>query len=149
MLGRKKNDLKKGEKIKTAIFGQDLRVELKKYPLSKAGNKINIIDSGEGYFMPKIGPTHFLDWPTKKRFLVAGKRRYERIYFSLKLAEECVNFGVDPAIIYGPDVEQKKLANLNFLAQKVGRDSSPSTPWYMWAILIFSLLTFLLMLAKG
>jgi hypothetical protein len=142
-------DRKKGEKIKTAIFGQDLRVELKKYPLSKAGNKIDIVDKGEGYFMPKIGPTHFLDWPKKKRFLVAGKRQYERIYFSLKMAKECVNFGVDPSIIYGPDVEQLKQANLNFLAQRVGRDAERGTPWYIWAILIFSLLSFLLMLAKA
>jgi hypothetical protein len=144
MLGRNKE-----EKVKVAVFGQDLRVELKKYPLSEAGNKINIVGSGAGYFMPKIGPTHFLDWPKNKRFLIVGKRRYERIFFSLKKAEMCVDFGVDPATIYGPDVEQKKLANLNFLAQRVGRDSNPATPWYMWAILIFSLLTFILMLAKG
>ena len=133
-------------KVKTAIFGKDLRVELKNYELSKSGNKINIVSGGEGYFMPEIGPTNFLDWPSYKRYLLFGPRTYKRIFFSLNKAKKCVDFGTDNGVIYGPDQEQLKKSNLNLLATKIGKDANEGTPWYMWAILAFSFLSFLLLL---
>jgi hypothetical protein len=135
------------EKVKTAIFGKDLRVELKDYPLSKSGNKIDIVDSGEGYFMPEIGPTNFLDWPSFKRYLFFGPRTYKRIFFALKKASRCVDFGKDESIVYGPDQEQLKKSNLNLLVTKVGKDVNQGTPWYIWIILIFSMLSFFLLLS--
>ena len=128
-------------KVKTAIFGNDLRVELKNYEISKSGNKINIVSGGEGYFMPEIGPTTFLDWPIRKRFLLAGPTIYKRVYFSIKKGTKCVDFLT--GVVYGPDEEQLKKANLNLLATKIGKDANQGTPWYIWAILAVSIFTLL------
>lgn len=124
------------DKVKTAVFGSDLRVTLKQYPLSKNGNKIDIVNSGEAYFMPEIGPTSFLDWPSYKRFLLFGTRTYKRIYFTRKKAAKCVDFGNEEGIVYGPDEEQIKKANLNILATKIGQDQGITIPWYLTVILI-------------
>lgn len=133
------------DKVKTAIFGKDLRVELKKYPLSENGDKIDIVsDLEKGYFMPEIGPNTFLDWPKRKKYIIRGPRTYERIYFSISQSSKCVDFVTGN--IYGPDREQIKQANLNFLAQQIGSDRNKGTPWYIWPILIFSFLTFFLVL---
>ena len=143
-------------KVKTAVFGKDLRVELKDYKLSKSGNKIDIVSGGEGYFMPEIGPTTFLDWPSYKRYLLFGPRTYKRIFVALKKSAKCVDFAKRIAdydeetqlgiVVYGPDEEALKKSNLNLLATKIGKDANQGTPWYMWAILIFSFLSFLLLL---
>jgi hypothetical protein len=134
------------DKVKTAIFGKDLRVTLKDHSLSANGNKINIVPEGAGYFMPEIGPTKFLDWPSYKRYFLFGPRTYKRIFFARKKAAKCVDFGTDEGIVYGPDEEQLKKANLNLLAEKIGQDASKGTPWYMWAILVSSVMNLLLLL---
>ena len=128
-------------KVKTAVFGNDLRVELKNYEISKSGNKIDIVSSGEGYFMPEIGPTTFLDWPIRKRFFLFGPTIYKRVYFSIKKGTKCVDFLT--GVVYGPDEEQLKKANLNLLATKIGKDANQGTPWYIWAILAVSVFTLL------
>ena len=128
-------------KVKTAIFGNDLRVDLKNYDLSMSGNKINIVSGGEGYFMPEIGPTTFLDWPIRKRFFLFGPTIYKRVYFSIKKGTKCVDFLT--GVVYGPDEEQLKKSNLNLLATKIGKDANQGTPWYIWAILAVSIFTLL------
>ena len=148
-----------GKKVKIAIFDKDQRVELKEYELSNNGNRINIVPEGAGYFMPEIGPTTFLDWPLRKKYLLFGAPMYKRVYFSLKKGAKCLDFAKRIAnydeetklgmLIYGPDVEQVKRANLNLLAEKIGVDNNPKTPWYIWAILIFSLLSFFLLLSMS
>lgn len=134
-----------GKKIKTAIFGKDQRVKLKDYELSTSGNKISIVTGGEGYFMPEIGPTTFLDWPIRKRYFLFGDYVYKRIFFSLKKGSRCVDFAKKitvcdketqlGAIIYGPDEEALKKSNLNLLATKIGKDSGQDTPLIQWLIL--------------
>ena len=124
-------------KVKTAIFGNDLRVELKNHKLSASGNKIDIVSSGEGYFMPEIGPTTFLDWPIRKKFFLFGPTIYKRVYFSIKKGTKCVDFLT--GVVYGPDQEQLKKANLNLLATKIGKDANQGTPWYIWIIILFLL----------
>jgi hypothetical protein len=143
-------------KVKTAIFGKDLRVELKNYPLSKSGNKIDIVDSGEGYFMPEISPTSFLDLPSWKRYIIFGPRTYKRVFFALKKASKCVDFAKHIAdydeetklgvLVYGPDQEQLKQSNLNLLVTKVGKEAEQKTPWYIWVILISTLINIALLL---
>ena len=128
-------------KVKTAIFGNDLRVELKNYEISKNGNRLSIVPEGAGYFMPEIGPTTFLDWPIRKRFFLFGPRIYKRVYFSIKKGTKCVDFLT--GVVYGPDEEQLKKANLNLLATKIGKDANQGTPWYIWAILAVSIFTLL------
>lgn len=132
------------EKVKTAIWKQDLRVELKKYPLSDSGNKIDIVNSGAGYFMPEIGPTNFLDWPKRKMFIFFGPMIYERIFFSIKKGSKCVDFLT--GAVYGPDQEAIKLSNLNLLAKDLGSEQQKGIPWYIWAILILCLFNFLLVM---
>ena len=131
-------------KVKTAIFGNDLRVALKNYEISGNGNRISIVPEGAGYFMPEIGPTTFLDWPIRKRFLLFGPTTYKRVYFSIKKGAKCVDFLT--GVVYGPDQEALKRSNLSLLATKIGQDTNQGTPWYIWAILIPSLISFFLLL---
>ena len=49
-------------------------------------------------------------------------------------------------VVYGPDEEALKKSNLNLLATKIGKDTNQGTPWYIWAILIPSLISFMLLL---
>lgn len=139
----------KTTKVKTAIFGSDLRVQLKKYPLSQLGNKIDIVNAGSGYFMPEIGPTNFLDWPSRKRFIFFGPQIYERIFFSLKKASKCVDFSTETGTVYGPDIEQQKKAETNLLAGKIGKDADKGTPWYIWFIIVMQILVFLILWNLG
>jgi hypothetical protein len=140
-------------KVKTAIFGKDQRVKLKDYELSASGNKISIVTGGEGYFMPEIGPTTFLDWPIRKKYLLFGNYVYKRVFFALKKGSHCVDFARKitvydketqlGAIVYGPDEEALKESNLNLLATKIGKDSGQDTPLVTWLILagiVFSIL---------
>lgn len=124
------------DKVNTAVFGKDLRVEMKNYPISANGNKINIVSAGDGYFMPEIGPTNFLDFPSWKRYYLFGPRTYKRVFFARKKASKCVDFGTDEGIVYGPDSEQLKKANMALLATKIGQDANKETPWYIWFILL-------------
>jgi len=142
-----------GKKVKTAIFGKDHRVKLKDYELSASGNKISITTGGEGYFMPEIGPTTFLDWPVRKKYLLFGSDVYQRIFFALRKGSRCVDFAKkitvcdektqSGVIVYGPDEEALKKSNLNLLATKIGKDSGQETPLVSWLILagiVFSIL---------
>ena len=132
-------------KVKTAVFGNDLRVELKNYEISKNGNRISIVPEGAGYFMPEIGPTTFLDWPIrKKKYFLFGAPVYKRIYFTIKKGSKCVDFLT--GVVYGPDEEALKKSNLNLLATKIGKDADQGTPWYVWVILVPSLLSFFMLL---
>lgn len=124
------------EKVRTAIFGKDLRVEIKKYPITKAGNKIDIVSGGEGYFMPEIGPNQFLDWPIRKKYLFFGPWVYARTFFSVKRGIKCIDFSLENPEAYGPDIEQLKRANMALLAEKVGKESKPDVPWYVWIQLL-------------
>ncbi len=134
------------KKVTTAVFDGDLKAELKKYPLSKSGNKIDIVSEGAGYFMPEIGPTNFLDLPSTKRFLLFGPRTYRRVYFAKRKAKKCVDFGTDEGMIYGPDEEQLKRANMNLLAEKLGSEGQKGVPWYAWVTLGVSMLSFIILL---
>lgn len=136
-------------KVRTAIFGKDLRVEIKKYPLTKAGNKIDINSGGEGYFMPEIGPNQFLEWPIRKRYLFFGPWVYARTFIVVKRGVKCIDFSLDDPKAYGPDIEQLKRANAALLAEKIGQDQQKGTPWYIWFILIMVALTFFLSLQSA
>ena len=131
-------------KVRTAVFGNDLRVELINYEISKNGNRISIVPEGAGYFMPEIGPTTFLDWPIRKKYLLFGSPVYKRVYFTIKKGSKCVDFLT--GVVYGPDEEALKKSNLNLLATKIGKDADQGTPWYVWVILIPSLLSFFMLL---
>ena len=145
-----------GKKVKLAVFDKDQTVKIEKHEISNNGNRISIVPEGAGYFMPEIGPTKFLYWPMRKRYFLFGERTYERVYFALKKGSSCIDFAKRIAnydeetqlgvMVYGPDQEAVKKSNLNLLVTKVGQDTNQGTPWYIWAILITSGLSFLLLL---
>ena len=137
---------KTGAKVKTAVFGKDLFVELKEYPLSKAGNKIDIVNTGAGYFMPEIGPRHFLYWPMRRKYIFFGKWVYDPIYFALRRGRSCINFGLDSPEAYGPDVEQIDSAISNNLAGQIGADINKGTPWHVWVLIVTNILMLLLIM---
>jgi hypothetical protein len=136
------------EKVRTAFYGKDLRVEIKKYPLNDAGNKIKIVSGGEGHFMPDIGPNSFLDMPTRKKYLLFGPWVYTRTFFALKRAEKCIDFFPE-GTVYGPDPEQLKKANLGALANRIGSEANQGTPWYVWVTVLMQILIFFLLLSSG
>jgi len=133
------------DKVITAVFGKDLRIQLKKRELSASGTKIKIVSAGEGYFMPEIGPTTFLDWPSRKKYLFFGARSYKRVFFAQKLASKCVDFGKEDVVIHTPDPEQLKRANAALLAEKIGQDAQKGTPWYIWALILLQLLAIIIL----
>ena len=135
-------------KVKTAIFGKDLRVELKDHALSASGDKISIVTEGAGYFMPEIGPTSFLDWPSFKRYILFGPRTYKRIFFALKKGAKCVDFGKDEGHVYGPDQEQIDKAVGSTMLNQLGKVKQDMT-WWNWAVLVFSFLSFLILLVTS
>ena len=137
-----------GNKVRTAFYGKDLRVEIKKYPLNSSGNKIEIVNGGTNHFMPDIAPNSFLDMPVRKRFLFFGSWVYVRTFFALKKAEHCIDFFPE-GIVYGADPEQLKRANMAALAKDIGKDANKGTPWYGWASVIFTILTFFLILSQS
>lgn len=137
---------KTGGKVKTAIFGNDLFVEIKDYPISKAGNKIDIVNTGAGYFMPEIGPNKFLYWPIRKKYLFFGAWVYTRIFFAMKRGKSCIDFSLDDPKAYGPDIEQIDSALGNNLASQVGSGVETKTPWYIWFILVLNIIVFILVL---
>lgn len=127
---------KTGSKVKLASFGKDLFVDIKKYPLSKAGNKIDVNSGGAAYFMPEIGPNHFLYWPTRKKYFLFGAWLYEPIYFAAKRGKSCINFGLDNPEAYGPDIEQIDAAITNNLASQVGTGVEKRSPWPLYIIIL-------------
>ena len=133
------------DKVITAVFGKDLRIQLKKRELSASGTKIKIVPAGEGYFMPEIGPTTFLDWPSWKKYIFFGARSYKRVFFAQKLASKCVDFGKEDVIVHLPDPEQLKRANAALLAEKIGQDAQKGTPWYIWALILLQLLAIIIL----
>jgi len=136
---------KTGSQVKLASFGKNLFVEIKKYPLSKAGNKINVVDTGAGYFMPEIGPNHFLYWPVRKKYVLFGEWLYEPIYFALKRGKSCINFGLENPEAYGPDIEQIDGALTNNLASQVGANVNKSTPWALYIIILLQGISMILL----
>ena len=126
------------DKVKTAIFGKDLRIKLEDHKLSASGNKISIVPEGAGYFMPEIGPTTFLDWPSHKRFLIIGPRTYKRVFFVEKKGAKCIDFGLG-GTIYGPDTEQLKKAIASTNLDKLGKQEPPFPAWIIYFILLLTI----------
>lgn len=136
------------DKVRTAFYGKDLRVEIKKYPLNSSGNKIEVVSGGTHHFMPDIGPNSFLDMPVRKKYLFFGPWVYARTFFALRRAERCIDFFPE-GTVYGPDSEQLKKANMVMIAKDIGKDANKGVPWYGWASVIFSMLTFFLLFAQS
>ena len=136
------------EKVNVAIFGSDLKVApIKTYEVNESGSQIRINPKGgKGHFMPAFTNSSYLDIPTFKKYLLFGAMKYKRIYFVRKMADACVDFFTPFVPI--PDPKQVMEAANSVLIKNFGREET-GTPWYVWPILIFSLLSFLVLLGTS
>jgi len=133
------------EKVNVIIFGADLQASMpKKYEVDDTGSKIRINPKGgKGHFMPALTNTSYLDIPTIKKYLFFGPRNYKRIYFVRKMASACVDFFTP--FVPLPDMKQVMDAAESKIVKNFGKDNN-DTPWYVWPILLFSILSFFLLL---
>jgi hypothetical protein len=134
-------------KVTLAIVDHDLKVRsLKKYPLSASGGQIEVISGGEGHFMPKITNTSYLELPSVKKYFLFGERTYKRVYFAINKAKKCIDF--ETGTVDGPSVEEMEKAVAVMLLGKLGREQNVMA-WYHWATVIFSFLTFLILISTS
>lgn len=121
-------------KITVAIFDNDLICSIKKYEIAEGGTKIRIISGGEGHFMPTFDNNSYLDFPTRKKYLLFGERVYRRIYIVKKKASACVDFSTGE--VTGPDLEQLKRALAASNLDKLGKQEPPFPTWIIYLILL-------------
>jgi hypothetical protein len=118
-------------KVKLAVFDNDLKAEIKKYPISDSGNHILVVKGGESHFMPRFDNDSFLEIP--KKFL-RWNRGYERLYFAKKGAKKCVNFKTEET--FGPNPEELKKAISSTLLTKIGKPEANFPAWLIYLILL-------------
>lgn len=132
-------------KVNLAIIDTDLMIRtLKKYPLSSNGRQIVVVNGGENHFMPKITNTSYLEFPTKKKYLIFGKRMYKKIYFSMNKAKKCIDF--KSGEVGMPSPEQLKVAIASTMLGKIGQDK-PEITWINYVTL--GLVVLLLLIQMG
>lgn len=130
-------------KVNLAIIDKDLKIRtLKKYPLSANGRQITIKSGGEAHFMPEISNTSYLEFP-HRAITSPWKVSFKRIYFVMNMAKKCVDFASGDVSL--PSVEEMKKALGSTMLGQIGVDS-PDLTWWNWAVLVFSFLSFLLLL---
>jgi len=128
-------------KVNLAIIDMDLTIRtLKKYPLSANGRQIHISSGGTEHFMPVISNTSYLEFPTRKRYLLFGARMYKKIYFAMNKAKNCVDFASGDVSIPSPE-EMKKAIAATMLSQ-IGKNKqeTPLVQWLILAGVVFSIL---------
>lgn len=123
------------DKVQVAIFDNDNKIRtLKKYEVSEDGTKIRIVSGGEGHFMPVMNSTSFLEFPSRKRYLVAGPRSWDRIYFVKNKGKRCVDFSTEE--VFGPSPEESKKAIGASLLEQIGERPPPFPIWLIYLILL-------------
>lgn len=110
-------------KVKLAIFDNDLKATVKKYPLSKDGTKIIVASGGTANWAPSFDNDSFIEFP-RPRWKGGG---YERIYYVKKKGVKCVNFKSDPPTIPGPSEEELKRAIGAVAFGNLGKEDKEST----------------------
>ena len=129
-------------KVKLAVFDNDLKLVIKKYPLSIDGTKISVVSGGEAHWAPGFDTDSFLEFPKKKWEL--WKPEWTRIYFVKKKGEKCVNFKTGK--VSGPDPEQLKEAVGTTMLGKIGQ-TKEETPFVLW--LLLAGIVFLILIQLG
>lgn len=132
------------EKIKLFIIDKDLRVrEQGKYEVGD-GDKIRIKSGGTENWNPTLSETSFIEKKGWKKYLLFGERGWKREYYVIRKGASCIDFKTP--YVPTPDSKALKQANLNLLARDIGSEAKKGAPWYIWAILAFSFLSFFLLL---
>lgn len=115
------------KKVKLAIFDTDLKARtVGKYPISDSGNKIKVKSGGEGHFMPTFDVESYIEFP-KRSFPLLWRISWDRVYFVRKGAKHCVNFGVDPPKVEGPDPELVLEAAGTEMLKNLGKEKSETS----------------------
>lgn len=92
------------KKVQLAILDRDLKARtFQQFPLNSDGTKIDVVNSGKGYFMPKIDNDSFIELPYRS-LIPPFKTKFNRIYIAPRGADSCVNFRTKE--VKGPDPEQ-------------------------------------------
>lgn len=112
-------------KVRVALFDKDLKVEIKKYPLTSDGAKIDITQGGKAHFKPHIGTTNYLDMPYRSA-LTPWKFSYVRTYFAMKWAKKVVDFHTGE--VHGPDPEEVMTAAGNKILESKGKQKTETSP---------------------
>lgn len=125
------------EKVKLAILDKDLKARtFQKFPLNSDGTKIDVVNSGKGYFMPKIDNDSFIELPRSK-FLGGG---WDRVYVAVRGAKSCFNFRTGES--NGPDPQQVIDAAKAEMIKNFGTDKQ-ETPIWTYVIIGLLILIFL------
>jgi len=133
------------EKIELAIFDNDLKCRtVKKYEVSDDGTQVRVVTSGENFWMPRFDMNSGLYLPRRKKFLFFGVQLWKQLYFVQRKGVQCINFQTGES--YGPNPEQQKeILGANLLKQ-IGKPEGTGMTWWHWAVLVFSFLSFLILL---
>lgn len=133
--------------VNLATIDMDLKIRsIKKFPLSSNGRQIKVVSGGENHFMPLITNTSYLEFPGWKRFFLFGPRTHKRIYFAMNKAEACVDF--ESGTVPLPSPEEMKRALASTMLAQIGKVKQDMT-WWNWAVLVFSFLSFLILLSTS
>lgn len=124
-------------KVNLAIFDNDGKAEIKKYPISDSGNHILVKKGGEGHFMPTFDNDSCLEIK-KPRYLGGG---YKTVYFARKLAKKCVNFKTGQ--IEGPSPEFVEEMAAKAMLDRLNKQKQEIT-WQIWLILAVSIINILM-----
>lgn len=117
------------EEVFLAILDKDLKARtFKKFPLSSEGTKIDVVNAGKGYFMPKIDNDSYIEFPRPK-YLGGG---WKRVYVAVRGADSCINFRTGE--VNGPDPQQVIDAAKSEIIKNFGK-AEKDTPVVLWIIL--------------
>lgn len=130
----------KGEKVLLAILDKDLKARtFKKFPLSSEGSKIDVVNAGKGYFMPKIDNDSFIELPYRS-LLTPWKLSWRRFYVAVRGSDACINFKTGE--VNGPDPHQVIEAAKSELIKNFGKEKQ-DTPTLLYIVLGVTILTLL------
>lgn len=131
------------DKVTLAILDKDLKARtFRKFPLTSDGTKIDVVNAGKGYFMPRIDNDSFIELPSRS-MIPPFKRKWDRIYVAIRGAKACINFRTEE--VYGPDPQQVVDAAKSELITNFGKEKQ-DTPMLVYFNLVLNVLIFLILI---
>jgi len=137
-----------GNEVKVAFVDKDLKIRtVRKYPLSKDGERINIYPSGgKGNENPTFQKTSALSF--RRRSLIPPfSVYYEDVYFMKTGATSCFDFHEAGVTIPNLDRDKIKESLGALMLGQIGQGKEQYPSWVIWLILLLS--TFSLLVQMG
>lgn len=137
------------KKVQLAIFDEDLRCrKVGNYEVTD-GNQIAVNrKSGKGHFMPHFDKYCGLEFPYRS-ILTPWKISWKTLYLVRKGAKDCVNFEPEKPLVPGPDPQLVIDTANAIMLPKLGEVPKQGLAWYNVVTVIFSFLSFLLLLGMS